>query len=184
MFKKKPLNITMSDFQKLQERISKLEKSEEEKNTIVNDRMDVLENELENLRKQVKLNKNQVDEYIKNQEEIIIDMINKFNDQFLNYRSKFLSSLEDLKTQQDVLKISYSVNEKHLIEKVNEHIEHQIKNAVKGKEKEILMTIWLDELKEIINDFEKLKKMHPREFKTQIQEISETIEHFKRQIEV
>jgi hypothetical protein len=159
MFKKKPLNITMSDFQKLQERLTNLEKETQENNKVLNDRIDLLERDVENLKQQIHLNKEQVDEYIKNQEEIIMDMINKFNDQFLNYKSKFLADIDNLKSQQDILKISYSINEKRLLDKVDDHIKTEIEKYVKGKEKEVLISIWIQELKQIISNFFNISKL-------------------------
>ena len=44
------------------------------------------------------------------------------------------------------------------------------------------MNIWIKELKDIIADFEKLKKMNPKEFTMKIEEISDTIELFKQKI--
>lgn len=172
----------MSDFQKLKERVIDLEKEIKENKSVLNDRIDVLDNDLQNLKQQIQNNRQQVDKHIKNQEEIIMDMINKFNEQFLTYKNKFLSDIDDLKTQQDILKISYSVNEKRLLEKINQHIRDELKEVVKSKEKEVLMSIWIEELGDIMNNFENFKKIHPREFKTQLKEISDTIKHFKQQI--
>lgn len=172
----------MNDFQKLKEKINNLVEDINEKNTILNDRIDVLEKNLEYLKTEFQTNKKQADNLIKNQEEIIMDMINKFNEHFLEYKTKTISEIGELKTQQDILKISYSVNEKRLFEKMQDEIKNQMKESVRGKEKEILMNIWIDELKEIINKFDNLKKLHPRKFNTQIQEISKVIAHFKKQI--
>ncbi|MHA1349294.1 MAG: hypothetical protein ACTSPZ_00490 [Promethearchaeota archaeon] len=49
-------------------------------------------------------------------------------------------------------------------------------------ENEILMKIWISEFKEIIRDFEKLKKLKPKEFSVRLNEISETIDIFKQKI--
>ena len=43
----------------------------------------------------------------------------------------------------------------------------------------MLMNLWIDELKEIVRDFDKLKDMHPKDFKLQINEITSTIKSYK-----
>jgi hypothetical protein len=63
-------------------------------------------------------------------------------------------------------------------------IAEEMRASVQGKEKEILMKLWIDELKEIIQDFDGLKKMKPNEFNLQVKEISETIRTFKRELEL
>ncbi|MHA1291679.1 MAG: hypothetical protein ACTSQJ_03300 [Promethearchaeota archaeon] len=128
------------------------------------------------------LNTNQIQEQIKTQEDIIMSMIHKFDDQFLQEKTKILSEIEEIKSQYDVLKISFTVNEKNLLEKIKAMIESEIRLTVKGKEKEILMKLWIEELKEIINDFEKLKKAKPKEFMLQLNEITSIIDSFKRKI--
>jgi len=44
------------------------------------------------------------------------------------------------------------------------------------------MNIWIEELKEIINDFDKLKELNPKELKIQIDEISQVIASFKKRL--
>ena len=44
------------------------------------------------------------------------------------------------------------------------------------------MKIWISEFKAIINDFEKLKKLKPKEFSIRLNEISDTIEVFKQKL--
>jgi hypothetical protein len=44
------------------------------------------------------------------------------------------------------------------------------------------MKIWINEFKEIINNFEKLKKLKPKDFSVRLNEISDTIEVFKQRI--
>jgi len=44
------------------------------------------------------------------------------------------------------------------------------------------MKIWISEFKEILRDFEKLKKLKPKEFSVWLNEISDTIEIFKQKI--
>ena len=90
--------------------------------------------------------------------------------------------IENLKSQQDILKISYTINEKKFMDKVNSSIRTIINKQVEGKENEILMKIWISEFKEIIRDFEKLKKLKPKEFSVRLNEISDTIDIFKQKI--
>jgi len=123
-----------------------------------------------------------IEQTIRTQEEIIIDMINKFNEELLQHKSSMKEDIEYLKSQQDILKISYTINEKKFMDKVNSSIRTIINKQVEGKENEILMKIWISEFKEIIRDFEKLKKLKPKEFSVRLNEISDTIDIFKRKI--
>ena len=111
-----------------------------------------------------------------------MDMINRFNDELLKHKSTMKKDMEKLKTQQDVLRISYTINEKKLMDKINSSIAEVINKRIEGKESEILMKIWINEFKEIINNFEKLKKLKPKEFSVRLNEISDTIEVFKQKI--
>jgi len=90
--------------------------------------------------------------------------------------------VETLKTQQDVLRISYTVNEKKLMDKINTSITKALRKLIQGKESELLMKVWIDELREIIENFENLKKLKPKEFSIRLTEISDTIEIFKQKI--
>ncbi len=123
-----------------------------------------------------------IEQTIRTQEEIIMSMINKFNEELLQHKSSMKEDIESLKTQQDVLKISYTINEKKFMDKVNTSISKIINKQVEGKENEILMKIWISEFKEIIRDFEKLKKLKPKEFSVRLNEISDTIDIFKQKI--
>ena len=95
-----------------------------------------------------------------------------------------LKELEHLKNQQDVLKISYTVNENKLLDKIDKIVFKKVHDKIDGRENEILMKLWIDEFKEIMSNFEKLKEMHPNEFKIRLNEISETIELFKSKIHI
>jgi hypothetical protein len=141
-----------------------------------------LTEEMGALKKAIELNQKQIQDQIKNQEEIITSMIKKFDEKFLRDKSKLSADIEELKNQQDVLKISFTFNEKQLLQKMQATINEDIKKAVKGKEKEVLMKFWIQDLKEIINDFNKLKKLHPKEFTLQLNEIANTIEVFKQKL--
>ncbi len=46
------------------------------------------------------------------------------------------------------------------------------------------MNLWIDEMKEIIDDIDKLKAMHPKELKLHINEISNTIDSFKQKFAI
>ncbi|MFX0136487.1 MAG: hypothetical protein ACFFDN_22800, partial [Candidatus Hodarchaeota archaeon] len=109
-------------------------------------------------------------------------MMKKFNDEFLKHKSKVSEDIETLKTQQDVLKISYAINENKLIDKIKSLIATELKNRIQGQESEILMKIWIDEFRDIANNFEKLKKVKPKEFNLRLNEILNAIEQFKEKI--
>ena len=128
------------------------------------------------------MSQERIEQTIKTQEEIIMDMINRFNEELLNHKTSMKENMEKLKTQQDVLKISYTINEKKLMDKIDSSIKEVIKKYIEGKESEILMKIWINEFKDIINDFEKLKKLKPKEFSLQLNEISDTIDVFKQKL--
>ena len=138
--------------------------------------------EIKSLRAAIELNQKQIQDQIKNQEEIVTSMIKKFDEKFLKDKTKLAADIEELKNQQDVLKISFTFNEKQLLQKMQATINEDIKKAVKGKEKEVLMKFWIQDLKEIVNDFEKMKKMHPKEFNLQLNEIANTIQLFKQKL--
>ena len=125
-----------------------------------------------------------IEETIKTQEEIIMDMIKKFNDEFYQHKTNVLEDLEHIKNQQDVLKISYTVNEKKLLDKIEKIVIKKVHEKIDGRENEILMKIWLDEFKDIIADFENLKRIDPKEFKIRLKEITDTIEMFKSKIQI
>ncbi|MBN1800822.1 MAG: hypothetical protein JW891_04905 [Candidatus Lokiarchaeota archaeon] len=127
-------------------------------------------------------NQQQIEQQIKTQESIIMDMIKKFNEKLLNDKAKMDADIKELKNQQDVLKISFTVNEKRLLEKIKSEVTIDIKEAVKDKEYEILMKYWLQDLKDIVDNFDRLKKMHPKEFTLQLAQIVDTIEMFRGKI--
>ena len=128
-------------------------------------------------------NRNQlIKEDVDTQEEITRDMMLKFDEDYVKDKQKINAELEKLKQEQDVLKISYTVNDKQLIEKIEAMIFSEVRNACGDKENEILMKIWIDELKDILSDFEKFKKMHAKEFTVKIEEISNTIDVFKQKL--
>ncbi len=157
--------------QNLTEQVSKLEAE-----------MKFVKQEMTSIRSDIFSSQERIEQTIRTQEEIIMDMINKFNEELLQHKSSMKEDIENLKSQQDVLKISYTINEKKFMDKVNSSISTIIRKQVEGKENEILMKIWISEFKEIIRDFEKLKKLKPKEFSVRLNEISDTIDVFKQKI--
>ena len=138
--------------------------------------------EISTLKKDISFNQERMEQTIKTQEEIIMDMINKFNEQLLMHKSQMQKDVETIKTQQDVLRISYTVNEKKLMDKINKSITKALRKLIQGKESELLMKIWIEEFREIIENFENLKKLKPKEFSIKLTEISDTMEIFKQKI--
>jgi hypothetical protein len=125
-----------------------------------------------------------IEETIKTQEEIIMDMIKKFNNEFYQHKTNVLGDLEHIKNQQDVLKISFTVNENKLLEKIEKIVIKKVHEKINGRENEILMKIWLEEFKDILANFEKLKEVDPNEFKIRLKQITETIETFKSKMQI
>jgi len=138
--------------------------------------------EISTIKRNTSLNQERMKQTIRTQEEIIMDMINKFNEQLLMHKSQMQKDVETIKTQQDVLRISYTVNEKKLMDKINKSITKALRKLIQGKESELLMKIWIEEFREIIENFENLKKLKPKEFSIKLTEISDTIEIFKQKI--
>jgi len=165
------VNKSYGTIQNLTEQMTKLETS-----------MRSAKEEISAIKKDISLNQERMAQTIKTQEEIIMDMINKFNEQLLIHKSQMKEDIETLKTQQDVLRISYTVNEKKLMDKINTSITKTLRKLIQGKESELLMKIWIDEFREIIENFENLKKLRPKEFSIRLTEISDTIEIFKQKI--
>ncbi|MHA1468213.1 MAG: hypothetical protein ACTSP6_09080 [Promethearchaeota archaeon] len=159
------------EIHKLTEQVSNLERE-----------MKYVKQEMTSIKSDILSSQERNEQTIRTQEDIIMSMIHKFNDELLQHKSSMKEDIEILKTQQDVLKISYTINEKKFMDKVNSSISTIIKKQVEGKENEILMKIWISEFKEIIRDFEKLKKLKPKEFSVWLNEISDTIDIFKQKI--
>jgi hypothetical protein len=155
----------------------------------VKDRDIKLNNELTEINKEISSNHKHIEqaistinEHIKTQEEIIMDMIHKFDEKHTKDTINLSTEVEKVRNEQDVLKISFTLNEKKLMEKIKGMVGEEIRNSVKSKEQEILMNLWIQELKEIIENFENLKKVRPREFTLQIDQIANTIETFKKKL--
>ncbi|GAI74361.1 unnamed protein product, partial [marine sediment metagenome] len=143
-------------FDKAQDKIDSVKKNSETIQNLTN-QIIKLETSLKSanelitaIKKDISLNQERMEQTIKTQEEIIMDMINKFNEQLLIHKSQMQEDVETLKTQQDVLKISYTVNEKKLMDKINTSITKSLRKLIQGKESELLMKIWVEEFREII----------------------------------
>ena len=171
MSKMASLKSNTKSIQNLMEQVSNLEGE-----------MKFVKQEIISIKGDIISSQERIEQTIRTQEEIIIDMINKFNEELLQHKSSMKEDIENLKSQQDILKISYTINEKKFMDKVNSSIRTIINKQVEGKENEILMKIWISEFKEIIRDFEKLKKLKPKEFSVRLNEISDTIDIFKQKI--
>lgn len=108
------------------------------------------------------------------------DIEKKHNEENTQFRNQLKPVIENLRSKQDLTKITMDVLKKQIYEKAKEWISNEMKTAVKNKEREILMNVWIDEIKEITSNVDKLKKMNPKEIKLQLNEISSTIESFKQ----
>ncbi len=175
-------------FDKAQDRLDSVKKNSETIQNLANQMIELgtsiesAKKEILAIKSDISLNQERMEQTIKTQEEIIMDMINKFNEQLLMHKSQIQKDVETIKTQQDVLRISYTVNEKKLMDKINKSITKSLRKLIQGKENELLMKIWVDEFREIIENFENLKKLKPKEFSIRLTEISDTIEIFKQKI--
>ena len=141
-----------------------------------------LEDKIDSLTKDVSINLQNIQDQIKTQKDDNISMSNDFNELITKTTSKIDSQLEQIKGQQDVLKVSFDVLEKKILDDAKTMIFGEVRMACKDKEDEILMNIWIEELKEIINDFDKLKELNPKDLKIQIDEISQVIASFKKRL--
>ncbi|MFX1390844.1 MAG: hypothetical protein ACFE9Z_12340 [Promethearchaeota archaeon] len=145
-----------------------------------------LENEVKTLQKDIRTLDNEFSSNLKNfkdefliKEEVLRDLIKKTNEENIEFKNNLNPILESLKSEQDLVKITVDVLKKQIRESAKEWIDDEIKIACKSKEREILMNLWIDEMKEIINNLDKLKELHPKELKLRINEISSIIDSFK-----
>lgn len=148
----------------------------------IKDKVKSLSEDVQNLQSNLNISQDNIQTQIDAKDEVLTDMVKKFDEEFTKDKRHINEELETLKGQQDVLKISYTVNDKQLLEKIEAMISGEVRNACGDKEREILMNIWIKDLKDIIHNFEKLKKMHPQEFNIKMNEIANTIEVFKQKI--
>ncbi|MHA1824670.1 MAG: hypothetical protein ACTSXM_12505 [Promethearchaeota archaeon] len=196
---KKIEELNLKTFQKLVDQVNKLaEENVELKKKLEIDIKDVNEkleyrakkNEDEITRETIEIKKmlqttqERIEETIKVQEEIIMDMIKKFNEEFYKHKSNVLDDIGAIKNRQDILKISYTVNEAKLLEMIKRVISKNISGKIKGRESEALMRIWIEEFKDIINRFENIKDLPPLEFNTRLDELSNIVNSFKQKIQL
>ena len=190
---KKLEELSLKSFQKLAEQVEKLQIENSKLSTKFNDaqkdltqRNNDLENhlvqEIKEIKKTISNTEEKIEETIKVQEDIIMGMMQKFNEEYYKHKTIVLKELEALKNEQDILKISYTINENKLLEQIKSVVQTEFNNKIKGQEAELLMKLWIDDLKEIISNFENLKKANPKEFSVQLREISDTINVFKQKI--
>ncbi|MFO7797410.1 MAG: hypothetical protein ACQERB_07275 [Promethearchaeati archaeon] len=175
--------VTYNNFDKLKVKIDDLKQQMELNDAEYKKTVDSIHKRIGALDEKLERTNEQIETQIKTQDEIIMDMIKKFNEEFLKNKNSLITQIDEIKSQQDILKISYSINEKKLLEKVQDLLREEMKMCVRDNEKEILMDIWIRELKQIINDVEKLRKLEPKEFALQLNEISNTISLFKQKLE-
>ena len=196
---KKIEELNLKTFQKLVDQVNKLaEENVELKKKLEIDIKDVNEkleyrakkNEDEITRETIEIKKMlqttqaRIEETIKVQEEIIMDMIKKFNEEFYKHKSNVVGDIEAIKNRQDILKISYTVNEAKLLEMIKTVISKEISGKIKGRESEALMRIWIEEFKDIIKKFEKIKDLPPQDFNARLDELSSTLNSFKQKIQL
>ena len=111
---------------------------------------------------------------------VLRDIEQKHNEENTKFQNQLKPIIESLNSQQDVIKMKMDMIKKQVHESAKEWISDEMKTAIREKEREILMNIWIDEMKSIINNVDQLKKMNPKELKLQLNEISSTIESFKQ----
>ena len=167
---------------KINDQVASLENKFNTQVTSIENRITSLTEAIKELSNEMS-NRNQlIKEEVDTQEEITRDMMQKFDEDYTKDKIAIAAEIEQLKQEQDILKISYTVNDKQLIEKIEAMIFSEVRNACGDKENEILMKVWINELKDILSDFEKFKKMHAKEFTVKIEEISNTIDIFKQKL--
>jgi len=171
-------------FKKFGEAVDGRFKSFEQK---FNDRMEAVEVSINSLLERIKevsedlFSKIQtIKEEFDIKDTVLRDIEKRHNEENTKFQNQLKPVLENLKSQQDVTKMKMDMIKKQLYESAKEWISNEMKTAIREKEKEILMNVWIDEMKEIINNVEQLKKMNPKELKLQLNEISSTIESFKQ----
>jgi hypothetical protein len=146
----------------------------------VEDKIKIIINSIKAVNDDFSLKFQKMKEEFDTKEEILRDMLKKFEEDSIEFKNNLKPELEDLKSQQDLVKITVDVLKKQIFESAKEWINDEIKLACKNKEREILMNLWIDELKEIIGDLDKLKQTSPKELKIHLNEISTTIDSFRQ----
>ena len=130
----------------------------------------------------IKRDVSNIQERIKTQEDVYSSKLKEFSEQYLIDKNNLTLEIQEIRGEHDTMKVSLTVSDKQLGERTKALVSNEIKNAAKGKEYELLMKYWIDELRDIVDNFDKLKRMHPKEFNLQLNEIAETVEIFKQKI--
>lgn len=171
-------------FKKFGQAVDERFKSFEEK---FNERVGVIEQKINAIIEKMKEMSEDLSDKMQNIKEefetkdlVLRDIEQKHNEENLNFQNQLKPVLENLKSQQDLAKITMDVMKKQIYESAKGWITAEMNKATKNKEREILMNVWIDEIREIISDVDKLKNMNPKELKLQLNEISSTIESFKQ----
>ncbi|MHA2183912.1 MAG: hypothetical protein ACXAAI_02850 [Promethearchaeota archaeon] len=115
-------------------------------------------------------------------EEILRDMLKQIDEKTDEFKNTLTPQLKNLKSEQDLVKITVDVLKKQIFESTKELINEEIRVACKNKEKEILMNLWIEELNEIIHNLDSLKKLHPKELKLHINEIFSIVDSYKSRL--
>jgi len=159
---------------------TKLDKNLNDQILNVEDKIKIIINSIKAVNDDFSLKFQKMKEEFDTKEEILRDMLKKFEEDSIEFKNNLKPELEDLKSQQDLVKISIDVLKKQIFESAKEWINDEIKLACKNKEREILMNLWIEELKEVIGDIDKLKQTNPKELKIHLNEISNTIDSFRQ----
>ena len=110
--------VTPKLVQTLVDQVNKLEENVELNNKEIKEKVEFINENINRIKEEITIYRDQTKETIRTQEDIIMSMVHKFNDQFLIEKNKIISDLETVKTQFDVMKISFTVNENQLLEKL------------------------------------------------------------------
>ena len=168
--------------QKLEEQVDTLNQKLDKNFANFEDSITKIEESIEAMNKNISLNFDNFETEIKTQAEINVSIRDELNAKMNKTISRIDTELEEIKSQQDIAKISKGSLEKQMIEKAQSMISTEVRMACKHKEEEILMNVWLDELKDIIKNVDKLKAKDPKDIKLQINEIAKTIEVFREKL--
>ncbi|MGV9172757.1 MAG: hypothetical protein ACOC35_09350 [Promethearchaeia archaeon] len=146
-------------------------------------KFDTIDKRIKNLEDKFSITRNKIQDRIKTQKEILLDMIQRMDNRFLKDKNQIYGRLDELKEKQDTLKVSFSVNEERIVDQIKEIVKYEMASAVQGKESELLMKLWLDELREIISEFDKLGANKPHEFLIKLKEIKKIVQGYRTQLQ-
>ena len=151
---KKVEELSIKSFQKLADQVEKLQLDNSKLTTKISDiqknitqRIIDLESQIiqenKEIKKTINTTEEKIEETIKVQEDIIMGMMEKFNEEYYKHKTIVLKEIEALKNEQDVLKISYTINENKLLEQIKNVVKIEFNNKIKGQEAELLMKLWI-----------------------------------------